>query len=110
MTIATPVTTADRVREALRGVLDPELGYNIVDLGLVYDVDVSDDGVARIVMTTTTAGCPATAFLRNGAGESARAVPGIAAAEVAMTYEPRWTPAMMTDDAKRHLGILDGED
>lgn len=98
----------DQIREALRGVLDPELGYNIVDLGLVYDIAVTDGGAALIVMTTTTPGCPATAYLRDGARESARGVPGVAEVDVALTYEPRWTLAMMTSDAQRHLGIFEG--
>jgi metal-sulfur cluster biosynthetic enzyme len=97
-----------RVREALRQVIDPELGYNIVDLGLVYDVAVGDGGVAMIVMTTTTPGCPATNYLKAGAGEAAAAVEGVEFADVKLTYEPRWTPEMMTEEAKDHFGIRDG--
>jgi metal-sulfur cluster biosynthetic enzyme len=98
----------DRVREALRQVIDPELGYNIVDLGLVYDVAVGDGGVATIVMTTTTPGCPATSYLKAGAGEAAAAVEGVEFADVKLTYEPRWTPEMMTEEARDHFGIRDG--
>jgi metal-sulfur cluster biosynthetic enzyme len=98
----------DRVREALRQVIDPELGYNIVDLGLVYDVAVGDGGVATVVMTTTTPGCPATNYLKAGAGEAAAAVDGVEFADVKLTYEPRWTPEMMTEEAKDHFGISDG--
>ncbi|MGC1465678.1 MAG: metal-sulfur cluster assembly factor [Pseudolabrys sp.] len=96
------------VKEALRGVIDPELGYNIVDLGLVYDVAVEDGGaggVARIAMTTTTRGCPATSYLKDGAREAASVVPGVASVDVSLTYDPPWTPEMMTDQAKEHLGI-----
>lgn len=57
----------EQVTEALRVVIDPELGYNIVDLGLVYRITASDGGVVDIVMTTTTRGCPATGFLKDGA-------------------------------------------
>ncbi|MDE2135703.1 MAG: metal-sulfur cluster assembly factor [Alphaproteobacteria bacterium] len=92
------------VKEALKEVLDPELGYNVVDLGLVYDVDV-EDGHARILLTTTTKGCPATAFIRDGVETRAASVPGITAADVTMTWEPPWSPDCMSDEAKAHFGV-----
>jgi metal-sulfur cluster biosynthetic enzyme len=98
----------ERLREALRQVIDPELGYNIVDLGLVYDVVVEDGGAVHVVMTTTTPGCPATNYLKNGAGEAAGAVPGVEFVDVKLTYEPRWAPEMMSPEAKAHFGITDG--
>ncbi len=98
----------DRIREALRQVIDPELGYNIVDLGLVYDVAVEDGGVVHVTMTTTTPGCPATSYLKKGAGEAAGAVPGVEFVDVTLTYEPRWAPELMSPEAKAHLGIADG--
>jgi metal-sulfur cluster biosynthetic enzyme len=99
--------SADQVREALRQVIDPELGDNIVDLGLIYDV-VVEDGDVRIAMTTTTPGCPATSYLQNGAHEAAIGVPGVASVEVMLTYEPRWTPELMSAEAKARFGITDG--
>lgn len=93
------------VRDALRIVIDPELGYNIVDLGFVYDVTVDDGGVAHIVMTATTPRCPATAFLKEGAMHSVMQVPGIAAADVVMTFDPPWTPAKMTPALQAALGF-----
>jgi len=100
-----PADLAGRIKDALRLVIDPELGYNIVDLGLVYDVAVEDGGVAHIVMTTTTRGCPATGYLKDGALEAAENVPDVEFVDVALTYEPPWTPDMMTEKAKEHLGI-----
>lgn len=94
-----------KVREALRLVIDPELGDNIVELGLVYYVGVQEGGVANIVMTTTTRGCPATNYLKNGARDGAWAVPGIEFVDVSLTYEPPWTPQMMTSQARMRLGI-----
>lgn len=96
---------ADLIREALRQVIDPEIGYNIVDLGLVYDVAVEEGGVVCITMTTTTVGCPATNYLKSGAAESASSVPDVEFVDVKLTYEPRWTPEMMSPDAKAYLGI-----
>ena len=96
---------AERVTQALRVVIDPELGYNIVDLGLVYSVKVAEGGVVDIVMTTTTRGCPATGFLKEGARDGAWAVPGVEFVDVTLTYDSHWTPEMMTDAAKQHLGF-----
>jgi metal-sulfur cluster biosynthetic enzyme len=95
---------ADGVMTALRRVIDPELGYNIVDLGLVYRVDIEDAAV-RVVMTTTTRGCPATEYLRGGAGAAVGSAPGVVSSAVELTYEPAWTPEMMSPQAKAHLGI-----
>src|SRR5690606_11839537 len=96
------------IRDSLRQVIDPELGYNIVDLGLVYDVTAEEGGVIHITMTTTTPGCPATNYLKAGAGEAASAVPGVEFVDVKLTYEPRWTPEMMSERAKARFGIRDG--
>jgi metal-sulfur cluster biosynthetic enzyme len=95
----------ERVTDALRVVIDPELGYNIVDLGLVYSVKAAEGGVVDILMTTTTRGCPATNFLKEGARDGAWAVPGVEFVDVTLTYEPHWDPEMMTDEAKVHLGF-----
>jgi len=93
--------------QALKLVIDPELGYNIVDLGLVYDIAVSAEGTAKITMTTTTRGCPATDYLREGSHAAASAVEGISGVEVDLTYDPPWTPQMMGIEAKIHFGIVD---
>lgn len=92
------------VAEALKSVIDPELGYNIVDLGLVYDI-VAEDGSACIRMTTTRPGCPATNALRQGAEEAARSVPGVVAVEVTLTWLPPWSPELMSEAAKAHFGF-----
>ncbi len=99
----------DQIKEALRGVIDPEIGHNIVDLGLVYDIVVKENGTACITMTTTTQGCPATSYLAFGARDSASAVPGIQSVDINLTYEPPWMPKMISPEAKQHLGIRDGD-
>lgn len=98
--------TSDAVKDALKQVLDPELGYNVVDLGLIYDVDV-EGSLVRILLTTTTKGCPATAFIRDAVEECATAVPGVGSVEVTMTWEPPWKPEKMSDEAKAHFGIAE---
>jgi len=97
--VADPDSLADAVQESLRGVIDPELGENVVDLGLIYFVAVDDAGTAHVVMTTTTPGCPAVGYLKDGVARAASAVPGVAAAEVAVTYDPPWTPERMSGSA-----------
>ncbi|MGT2466276.1 metal-sulfur cluster assembly factor [Mesorhizobium atlanticum] len=80
--------TTRRSRKRFDFVIDPELGYNIVDLGLVYAVLVNDGGVVNIVMSTTTRGCPATNYLTEGARDAAWSVPGVEFVDVTLTYEP----------------------
>lgn len=92
------------VAVALKGVIDPELGYNIVDLGLVYDI-VIEDGAASIRMTTTHQGCPATNALKQGAEAATRSVEGIGSVAVNLTWLPPWSPELMSDAAKQHFGF-----
>lgn len=94
----------DRVRGALRVVIDPELGENIVDLGFVYDI-TAEAGAVRITMTATTPGCPATGFLREGAQAAASAVSGVVSAEVTMTFEPAWDPSRIEPAVRASLGF-----
>jgi metal-sulfur cluster biosynthetic enzyme len=93
-----------QIRNALREVIDPELGHNIVDLGFVYDITVVD-GVAHITMTATTPGCPASGFLKDGALRSASRVAGIDSVDVLMTFDPAWTPSMIDPATRASLGF-----
>lgn len=86
------------IRAALRGVIDPELGHNIVDLGMIYEIDVQDLGLVRIVMTTTTRFCPASAFLREAVATAAGAIDGVNSVEVELTYDPPWDPDRMAPE------------
>lgn len=99
---------AAEITEALRQVIDPELGYNIVDLGLVYDVAIEEGGTVCVTITTTTPGCPATDYLMEGSRDAAWSVSGVESADVKLTHDPRWTPEMMSPEAKAHFGIRDG--
>lgn len=109
MESATTEELDQEVTRALHLVIDPELGCNIVDLGLIYDVTTAEGGVVTITMTTTTKGCPATSFLKQGASDAAWAVPGVEFVDLRLTYEPPWTPAMMSPAAKLQLGMSDGD-
>jgi len=95
---------AATIRGALRVVIDPELGHNIVDLGFVYGISVTD-GDAWIVMTATTKGCPAADFLKVGAAHAAMQVPGVRSVDVTMTFDPPWTPSMIAPSARASLGF-----
>jgi len=98
------VVTEQDIRDALRGVIDPELGINIVDLGLVYGVEIDDDGV-RVLMTMTTPACPLGSYLRDLAMSAiASRVPGAHDVEVSLVWEPPWHPGMMSAEARLQLG------
>lgn len=92
-----------RLVEELRAVIDPELGVNIVDLGLVYGAEMVD-GVARILMTTTTPACPIGSYLRDEIRWALLRVDRILDVEVELTHEPPWSPDRMSDEAKVQLG------
>jgi metal-sulfur cluster biosynthetic enzyme len=97
------VTAAD-VQNALRGVVDPELGVNIVDLGLVYRIEIEETRV-RIAMTMTTPACPLVDYLKELVTSAIdEHVPGVSDVEIVIEWEPPWDPAMMSDDARRQLG------
>jgi len=97
--------TDEQIREALKVVTDPEIGINIVDLGLVYDTDVKD-GDVTITMTLTTPACPAGPFIRDQVREVVAALPGVHAAAVELVWFPPWDPhTMATEDGKAALGI-----
>lgn len=85
---------AGAVWTALRGLIDPETGRDIVAMGLVYGVEVAG-GDARVTMTTTTRGCPLAEALRLGAEAAVAGVPGVARAQAVLTYDPPWTPDRM---------------
>ncbi len=92
------------VRRQLRAVIDPELGVNIVDLGLVYDVAVSPDGVVLITMTLTTPGCPLGGFLDDEIRACLTALPQVRDVRVELVWSPPWAPEAMSDVAKEQLG------
>ncbi len=95
--------TRQDVLEALREVIDPELGTNIVDLGLIYDVKV-EDGRVHVAMTMTSPACPLNAYLTSAAEALIRErVAEVKSVEIEMVWDPPWHPGMMSDAARRQL-------
>jgi len=96
----------ERVRDALKHVVDPELGINIVDLGLVYDIDISPDGVVHVEYTLTTMGCPIGPLIEQQMQSLLADVPGVTQFEAEMVLRPPWSPEMMSEEAKAALGYF----
>ncbi len=91
------------VAQALETVLDPEVGIDVVALGLIYDISVTDDGV-KVAMTTTAAACPMHGHMTRMAAKAIEAAGAGAGVDVEVVSEPKWGPEMMSVDARRKLG------
>ena len=96
--------TPETIRKALRAVKDPELNLNIIDIGLVYDVTVSDEGAVHINMTLTSPGCPAGAEIMEDARRVVSDLEGVTAVDIELVWEPYWTPEKMDPRVKAFLG------
>ena len=96
--------TKDDVVEAMRQVEDPELGMDIVDLGLLYDVEIEGSKV-KVIHSLTSMGCPAGPMIQEDIHNAASSLPGVEEVEVELTWSPPWTPERMSDDAKFILGF-----
>ena len=94
------------VVSALKEIFDPEIPVNIYDLGLIYGVEVSNDGAAAITMTLTTPHCPVAESMPGEVELRVGAVPGIRDAEVKLVWDPPWDPSKMSDEARLELGML----
>ncbi len=98
------VQTAESVRKALRAVKDPELNLNIMDIGLVYDVDVNDSGDVLVKMTLTSPGCPSGAEIMQNVREVVTDLEDVNSVDVELVWEPYWTPERMDPRVKAFLG------
>lgn len=99
-----PTWTPDQVREVLRGVFDPELHMNIVDLGLVYDVRVIDAAV-QVNMTLTSPGCPYGPYLIHQVKDTLKSLKGVTDAQVNVVWDPPWGPDRMSEEVRLELGF-----
>ena len=97
----------DEIEEAMRDVVDPELGINVVDLGLVYDVDyVAEEQRVDVTMTLTSPGCPLGGLIQGQAYAALKDLPGVKDVDVKITFNPPWDPrTMASEDVKMMLGI-----
>lgn len=95
----------ERIVEVLKTVYDPEIPVNIYDLGLIYKIDLADDGTLDIDMTFTAPSCPAADFILEDVRTKVEAVTGVKSAVVNMVFEPEWNKDMMTEEAKVELGF-----
>lgn len=101
------MVTEEEVRDQLRELMDPELDVNIVDLGLIYDIEVADDRI-EILMTLTTPACPMAGVFDEMVRQEVAHLEGINEVEVEITFEPKWTPEKMSEEARDELGHLPG--
>jgi metal-sulfur cluster biosynthetic enzyme len=101
----TPALTEERVREALRNVVDPEIGIDMVSLGLIYDIAIQGS-VVHVTMTLTSPGCPVAGMFINAVHAALLSIPGVTDAKVDLTFSPPWDPrTMASEDAKMMMGL-----
>ncbi len=98
------MATKDQVYEALHTCYDPEIPVNIVDLGLIYDVDINEDKV-NVKMTLTAPGCGMGEMIASDARQKILELPGVSEAKVDLVWDPPWDPSRISDEAKQKLGI-----
>lgn len=95
-----------RVEDALRNVFDPEIPVNVVDLGLVYDIEVGENGDVKVTMTLTAPACPAAPEILFDAEARVREVEGVTDVHMNLTFDPPWSKERMSEEAKLELGFL----
>jgi metal-sulfur cluster biosynthetic enzyme len=100
-----PVPTGEAIRKALRAVKDPELNLNIIDIGLIYDVESGADGDVRVEMTLTSPGCPAGGEIIEDVKRVVGDLEGVRSVEVELVWEPYWTPEKMDPRVRAFLGF-----
>lgn len=101
-----PVEITAKIYEILYTVYDPEIPVNVVELGLIYDIVVNENGHVNVLMTLTAPGCPVAGDIVAEVEEKAGSIEGVEAVEVELTFEPAWTMDMMSEEAKLELGFL----
>ncbi|MCU4162674.1 SUF system Fe-S cluster assembly protein [Carboxylicivirga caseinilyticus] len=95
-----------QIIEVLKNVFDPEIPVNIYDLGLIYEIDVDEEGKARIVMTLTSPNCPVAESMPEEVHDKVSAIEGISHVDLNLTFDPPWTKDMLSEEALLELGLL----
>ena len=98
--------TKEQVYDAIRTVVDPEVGFNLVELGLIYDAIIDEENNVKVVMTLSTRGCPLHQMLTQWVKEAVEKIPGVNNVEVEVVWEPAWNISMAEDNVKKALGAL----
>lgn len=96
----------ERIIEMLKTVFDPEIPVNVYDLGLIYRIEVEENGIVQIDMTLTAPNCPAADFIMEDVRQKVESVDGVNTATVNLVFEPEWDKDMMSEEAKLELGFL----
>ncbi len=96
----------EKIVAMLKTVYDPEIPVNVYDLGLIYKIDVADNGEVVLDMTLTAPNCPAADFIMEDIRQKVESVEGVASAVVNLVFEPEWDKDMMSEEAKLELGFL----
>ena len=105
MTQEEKTRTEERIVDVLKTVYDPEIPVNIYDLGMIYKIDVNDEGVVDMDMTFTAPSCPAADFILEDVRTKVESVEGIKTANINLVFEPAWDQSMMTEEARIELGF-----
>ncbi|MBI4084553.1 MAG: metal-sulfur cluster assembly factor [Candidatus Levybacteria bacterium] len=99
--------TREALTEQLKTIIDPELNFNIIDLGLVYNTTIDQDaGLVTITMTLTTPGCPLSFVFEEWIPEAVKKVEGVKGVKIDLVWEPAWDPDKISDEAKEELGLI----
>ncbi|MCS6890036.1 MAG: SUF system Fe-S cluster assembly protein [Rhodovarius sp.] len=101
-----PPLTEEAVIAALKTVYDPEIPCDIYEIGLIYAIEIADDGAVKIEMTLTTPSCPSAQELPERVREAVSAVPGVREAKVELVWDPPWDPSRMSEDARLALNMF----
>lgn len=101
------MVTKEKIIEVLKNVYDPEIPINVYDLGLIYNIDVKDNGDVDILMTLTFAGCPIASYLTQKVEEEIKKIEGVGNVKVELTFDPPWTPERMSEEVKKEYGYED---
>ncbi len=97
--------TKEKVMEALKAVIDPEIGLDVVSLGLVYEVNISEEGDVDVKMTMTTPGCPLVGMITEDAKNILENLEGVKSVNVELVWDPPWTPDMIEPEVRARLGL-----